>query len=279
MDIDDPFVVNPGESPDASLGQTPAEPSFDRSRLLPRSGIGVWDTHLVIAPGQNPTIRLDARLLDRIELIGRSPKSAVVMAGAAAAGVLAGVMAWIPGGIFTCAGFAYLTHERISEARKRAHSRDLLLALGDLEVALHVADGPEAAKKIADKLSPYTRTAPITRPEVYEDAKRRLFVQSQGRKDSSLERELKQGLLVGSDVVYVKNRFLQVGGVAFSIDDVREYALRGANLPLPGGRLLQAAVGLLVVAAEERARKGENLEELSRRVSEYEAWTGRTAGR
>ena len=61
--------------------------------------------------------------------------------------------------------------------------------------------------------------------------------------------------------------------------EVRELALRGANLPLPGGRLLQAAMGLLVVAAEERARNGEDLETLARRISEYETWTGRTAGR
>ena len=201
------------------------------------------------------------------------------MAGAAAAGVVAGALAIIPGGIFTCAGFAYLAHERISEARRRARSRDLLLALGDLEVALHVADGPEAAKRIADQLNPYTRTAPITRPEVYEDAKRRLYVQSQGIKDQSLERELRGGLLVGSDVVHVKDNYLQVGDQPFALDDVREYALRGANLPLPNGRFLQAALGLLVVAAEERARKGENLDELSRRVSEYEQWTGRSAGR
>ena len=49
--------------------------------------------------------------------------------------------------------------------------------------------------------------------------------------------------------------YLQVGQVAFRIAEVREYALRGANLPLTGGRLLQAAMGLLVVAAEERARR------------------------
>jgi hypothetical protein len=239
----------------------------------------VSSTHLIIAPPGNPAIRLDARLLDRIELIGRSPKGALIMAGAAAAGVVAGALAVIPGGIFTCAGMAYLAHERFSEARRRAVSRDLLLALGDLEVALHVMDGPEAAKRIADELAPYTRAAPITRPEVYEDARRRLHAQSQGKNEVYLRRELERGLLVGDEVVHVNGDFLQVGGVAFRIDEVREYALRGANLPLPGGRLLQAAMGLLVVAAEERARTGEDLEALSQRVSEYEAWTGRTAGR
>lgn len=257
----------------------PHAQSVDRSKLLPRSGIGVSGPQLIIAPPGNPVIRLDARLLDRVELIGRSPKGALVMASAAVAGVVAGAFSVIPGGIFTCAGMAYLAHERFSEARRRLRSRDLLLALGELEVALHVADGPDAAKRVADQLAPYTREAPITRPEVYEDARRRLEAQSQGQREASLRRELERGLIVGTDVVQVKGDFLQVGTVVFRLDEVREYALRGANLPLPGGRLLQAAMGLLVVAAEERARHGEDLEALSRRVSEYEAWTGRTAGR
>jgi len=58
-----------------------------------------------------------------------------------------------------------------------------------------------------------------------------------------------------------------------------EYALRGANLPLTGGRLLQAAMGLLVVAAEERAAQGEDVTVLSKRIAEYESWSGHTAGR
>ena len=89
--------------------------------------------------------------------------------------------------MFACAGLAYLAHERFSEARRRSRSRDLLLALGDLEVALHVADGPEAAKGISEQLAPYTRDAPITRPEVYEDAKRRMRAQAEGKGDAARE--------------------------------------------------------------------------------------------
>jgi hypothetical protein len=166
-----------------------------------------------------------------------------------------------------------------SEARRRSRSRDLLLALGDLEVALHVADGPDAAKSICDQLAPYTRDAPITRPEVYEDAKRRMRAQAEGKGEASARRELEHALLVGSDVVYLRGDYLQVGQVAFRIAEVREYALRGANLPLTGGRLLQAAMGLLVVAAEERAAQGEDVALLSKRIGEYEAWSGHTAGR
>ena len=176
-------------------------------------------------------------------------------------------------------GPAYLAHERFSEARRRARSRDLLLALGDLEVALHVADGPEAAKGIAEQLAPYTRDAPITRPEVYEDAKRRMRAQAEGKGEASARRELEHALLVGADVVYLRGDYLQVGQVAFRISEVREYALRGANLPLTGGRLLQAAMGLLVVAAEERAGSGEDVAVLSKRIADYEAWSGHTAGR
>jgi hypothetical protein len=252
--------------------------AVNRPGLLPRSGIGIDGPYLVIAPPGNPVIALDSRLLDRIELIGRSPTSAVVMSAAAAGGAVAGALSLIPGGLLACAGLAYLAHERLSEARRRARSRDLLLALGNLEVALHVADGAEAAKRLADSLAPYTREAPITRPEVYEDARRRLGAQIEGRKDRA-RRELERGLLVGDDVVSVSDGYLSVGSVAFRVEEVRDYAVRGANLPLPGGRLLQAAMGLLVVAADERTRAGEDLEALSKRIKEYEEWTGRTAGR
>lgn len=256
-----------------------APSAIDRARLLPRSGIGVDGAWLVIAPPGNPIIRLDARLLDRVELIGRSPTGPLVWSGMATAGVALAALSVIPGGPFAAAGLAYLAHERFSEARRRARSRDLLLALGDLEVALHVADGPDAAKGIAEQLAPYTRDAPITRPEVYEDAKRRMRAQAEGRGEASARRELEHALLVGSDVVYLRGEYLQVGQVAFRIGEVREYALRGANLPLTGGRLLQAAMGLLVVAAEERAAAGEDVAILSKRIADYEAWSGHSAGR
>lgn len=252
----------------------------DRGRLLPRSGIGVDGAWLVIAPPGNPIIRLDARLLDRVELIGRSPTVPLVWSGMATVGVAAAALtSWVPGGWFACAGLAYLAHERFSEARRRSRSRDLLLALGDLEVALHVADGPEAAKGVAEELAPYTRDAPITRPEVFEDAKRRMRAQAEGKGEASARRELENALLVGADVVALQGDRLVVGVQGFRISEVREYALRGANLPLPGGRLLQAAMGLLVVAAEERAAQGEDVTVLSKRIADYEAWSGHTAGR
>jgi hypothetical protein len=256
-----------------------APTTIDRTRLLPRSGIGVDGAWLVIAPPGNPIIRLDTRLLDRIELIGRSPTGPLVGSCLATAGVAAAALSIVPGGVFAVAGLAYLAHERFSEARRRSRSRDLLLALGDLEVALHVADGPEAAKAVAEQLAPYTRDAPITRPEVYEDAKRRMRAQAEGKGEASARRELEHALMVGADVVYLRGDYLQVGQVAFRISEVREYALKGANLPLTGGRLLQAAMGLLVVAAEERVAIGEDVSVLSKRIADYESWSGHTAGR
>lgn len=256
----------------------PAPWTLDRSRLLPRSGIGVDAGCLVIAPPGNPIIRLDARLLDRIELIGRPPTAPMVTGAVAALGAAAAALSWLPGGVFACVGLGYFSHERFSEARRRSRTRDLLLAVGDLEVALHVADGPEAAKGIAERLSPYTRQAAITQPEVYEDAKRRMRAHAEGKLDGA-RRDLQSALSVGADVVSLHGDHLQVGSVAFLISEVREYAHRGANLPLTGGRLLQAAMGLLVVAAEERAQAGEDVEGLARRISEYEAWSGHSAGR
>ncbi|MCP4445279.1 MAG: hypothetical protein GY811_08045 [Myxococcales bacterium] len=250
--------------------------AIESSELLPRSGIGVDGPHLVIAPPGNPTIALDARLLDRVELINRSARGAYVAGAVAAGGVVAGVLSLIPGGPFVAAGMAYLAHERFSEGRRRSTSRDLLLVLGTLEVALHVADGPQAAKRIADTLSQYSRTAPITRPEVYQDAKRRMCEQESGNPDRS-EGESRVGLRVGDETVLVSGEYLEVGEIRFRIPEVRDYALRGGNLPLPGGRLLQAALGLLVVAADERARNGEDLKILGERISAYEEWTGRNA--
>jgi proline iminopeptidase len=59
-------------------------------------------------------------------------------------------------------------------------------------------------------------------------------------------------LVVGNDVVRLRDEFIQVGGLAFRVNEVREYALQGANIPLGENRLLQAALAMFVVAAAER---------------------------
>ncbi len=171
--------------------------AIDRARLLPTSGIGVVAPWLVIAPPGNPVIRIDLRALDRIE---RRPENEA-------------------------------DEEPSEPTDDPDHDRrcDVLLACGDLEVTLHVADGPEAAEDIVRQGSPLTREA--------------------AGSDAHGDLEL---LFVGSDVVCQRGEYIQVGTVAFRINEVREYALRGANIPLPGGALLQAAMALLVVAAVER---------------------------
>ena len=89
------------------------------NELLPKSGIGTDGPMLVIAPPGNPAIALDARLLDKLELIGRSPVGAFATSlGAVGTGVLA-ALSIIPGHVFLCAGMAYIAHERFSEARRR----------------------------------------------------------------------------------------------------------------------------------------------------------------
>ena len=60
-------------------------------------------------------------------------------------------------------------------------------------------------------------------------------------------------VIVGGDVVHrTHDKYIQVGSLPFHLDQVAAYALQGANLPLPNGALLQAAMAMLVVAANER---------------------------
>ena len=60
-------------------------------------------------------------------------------------------------------------------------------------------------------------------------------------------------LIVGSDVVVSRGEYLRIGARSFAIREVAEHALRGADLPLGGGRRIQAAMVMLVVAAATRA--------------------------
>ncbi len=242
---------------------------------LPKSGIGVDGPFLVIAPANNPAIRLDARVLDIVDVGKRSPVAPLLVSVGSTAGIVASAMTLIPGWMIASAGLGYLAYDRFAEARRRVKNRDLRLGLGDLEVALHVVDGPEGAKQIADRLSGYTRTAPITRADVYEDACRRLRRDDRG----DAQQPLVPSLFVGSDFVEVSGSCLRVGQVRFPISQVQDYAIRGANLPLPGGQRLQAAMGLLVVAAQQRLADGEDMDALTERIAAYEQWSGRRAGR
>lgn len=106
---------------------------------------------------------------------------------------------------------------------------NLLLVCGDLEVAVFIADGTGATRQLSEQAVAYTREATKT---------------SSG--------DLDRFVVIDEDPVVLRGDRLQIGTLAFRIGDVREYALRGANIPLRHGRMVQAAMALLVVAAAER---------------------------
>jgi hypothetical protein len=173
---------------------------IDRNKLLPRSGLGVIDECLVIAPLDAPLIRVDLRLLDRVEIHPPTDEGTEPNA-------------------------------RAGEDR----GSEVLLVCGDLTISLFVADGYDAAEHIVALAAPLT-----------------------GNHRSDIDHATSDILLVDGDPVRVRGDFIQVGNVAFRVNEVREHADAGANLPLPGGRMLQAAMAMLVVAAAERTRKSES---------------------
>jgi hypothetical protein len=168
--------------------------TVDRSTLLPRSGLGVVGPWLVMAPENDAVIRIDLRGLDSIAIV---PEVSANLDG---------------NGMPVRSGC------------------QLLLVCGDLEVAVHVADGPEAAARIVQAAAPHTRAG----------------------KTGDAIHGVCNLVMVDSETVCLRREYLQIGNLAFRIIEVREYAMRGQNIPLTQGRLVQAAMALLVVAAEER---------------------------
>jgi hypothetical protein len=114
---------------------------------------------------------------------------------------------------------------------------DVYLECGDLAVALGIADGPAAARRIAKRAAVHTRE----------------------QTNLTASGALEPFIFVDEDAVVLRGEYLQVGNVAFRVNEVRDYALRGANIPLTQGRLLQAAMAMLVVAAAERDSAAESL--------------------
>lgn len=106
----------------------------------------------------------------------------------------------------------------------------VLLVCGDLEIALDVAEGREAAERIIREASLHTRAAGVT----------------------SVEHD--ELIVVGEDPVLVRDHRLHIGTGSFALDEVRDRAVDGELLRLPGGGVIQAAMALLVVAAIERDR-------------------------
>ncbi len=298
-----------------------------RKQLLPKSGVAVIAPWLVIAPAGNSVIRLDLRLLDCIEIRPEAEDD---------------------------------EPEDVDPERDRLC--EIMLTCGELEVAVYIADGPDAAARIVNAAAPLTRSgskndetprppscgdadlvevsarliiisstpdaelAPddVLAGKVFELSKELTFIgrtednhividhgsirrthakmtrdpstsrnritnlQSinsvwvDGEEHTSIELEdgdivdlghvrmrfescedivfeevgpasLDRFLIVGKHPVLHRDKLIQVGDRAFRVNEVEEYALQGANLPLSKNRLLQAALALLVVAAGETA--------------------------
>jgi hypothetical protein len=176
----------------------------------PERAEGHW---LVLAYADNPTIRFDARRLDRV-----------------------------------------LTNDG-----------DLVLTVADAKIVLRVSSGGHIGHQIAESLAPYTRSAPITRQEAYEEAKRQLDV---ARGISTAPPP--PALFFGEDPVRAVDDKLYIGKDCCWIASVERYALLGAEIPLPNGRL-QAALASLVIA--DAARQEDDLKRLSERIKDYESRT------
>jgi len=157
--------------------------------LLPRSHLGVDPPWLVVAAPGNPVIRLDVRLLDDVTLAGVELDDAGAVPSSAPPAIV--------------------------------------LAAGDLEVALDVVEGAAAARQIADALRPLTRAGRTGAPPVAVGL---------------------TGLVVGTDEVVVRDEVMYVGRTAFAVEQVRALGEAGENLPLPEGEV-QAALALLVIEA------------------------------
>lgn len=151
--------------------------------------------------------------------------------------------------------------------RIAAADATLYLVVEPLTVALEILSGEVRAARIAEALAPYTRSAPITRKEGYEDAKRRLDLASRNLVDNGAF-----SLYVGALDIYLHGDQFWVGDAsAFSLDEAARLGEAQESLVLwrlePPVRL-QACLPLLVAAASRRPR--EDAAELSRRIAEYE---------
>jgi hypothetical protein len=163
---------------------------------------------LVLDYTDNPTIRLDARLLDRVLV----------------------------------------------------DDRDLVLEVDNTVIALRITGEEGTVYELAERLAPYTRSAPITQQEVYEDARRRLA------RIAEKDERMAPRLFFGSDPVRVSDEIVYIGEFACTLSDAARYSRVGAALPLPNGAM-QAGFVMLVVAARKRT---DDAAMLSRRITEYE---------
>lgn len=141
-----------------------------------------------------------------------------------------------------------------------ADAADLLLDVGELQIALQLSGSGPTATSIVDSLKRYTRLTPISDPEVYEYAKQQLELLRSGA-------ELHHAMLfVGDEPARVDGEFLRIGAFTYPIYDAIRSGQFGEPIKLPLGGYVQAALALLVVAASERENEDA---QLAYRVSQY----------
>jgi hypothetical protein len=167
--------------------------AIDRTKLLPRSGAGVVDPWLVLAPPGSPVVRIDLRAVDRVAVSQRGWSLRSLLRGS-----------------------------------RRHH---IEVACGEFEIEVYVADGRDAIANLVRQAEPIVHATAGRRSEYVAAL-----------------------VLVDDQAVTLRDDLICVGALAFRTKEVRDYASRGANLPLTGGRPLQAAVAMLVVAAADRER-------------------------
>ena len=137
---------------------------------------------------------------------------------------------------------------------------ELVLEVDETRSALAVPNACGSIDALCSSLAPYTRESPIVDPSIYKDA-----VAYRAHVATGLEPPM---VVVGSDAVLVQDPYVAIGRLGFRLNQVEEYAQAGANLPLTGGRLVQAAMVTLVVAASKRDVKAE-LRRLTTRLGAY----------
>lgn len=142
-----------------------------------------------------------------------------------------------------------------------ADDRELFLEVDDTIVALRITGEQATAYELAERLAPYTRSAPIAHQDVYEDAKRRLA------RIRDKDERMAPWLFCGGDAVLVSDKIVHIGKFACTLFDAERYARVGAALPLSNGQM-RAGFVLLVVSA--RKRRNDDAALLSRRITEYE---------
>jgi hypothetical protein len=139
----------------------------------------------------------------------------------------------------------------------------IVLDANDFGTALQVRGGPTTASSIATSLAPYTRSAPMTCPELYEDAKRRLqnaMNLTEGRRSTAL--------VVGENVVTVSSSKLWIGEIFYWHQQIAEWAVSGDAIKVPGGAL-HACLAMLVIA--DLYRRPEDVAILRAKISDYES--------